>query len=137
MKYYEDEGKKIIRKDLLSKEAEGVACRLVVRKPNGKIDEGQSIKNSQLRRFYNEFKLIERKINHEGGAPNTFAVFEPFIQLNRAKVEYARARNTVPNYFKEWLNDHLSSIKSIDDFRAFLLHFEAVVGFTYGLHPKD
>jgi CRISPR-associated protein Csm2 len=59
--------------------------------------------------------------------------------MNISKVEYAAnpKKPKVPPKFKEWLELNIRSIKDADDFEAFLLHFEAVVGFCYGLGLKD
>jgi CRISPR-associated protein Csm2 len=59
------------------------------------------------------------------------------VKMANAKVVYAHARKVVPKAFVDWLQDCVTAVNTVEEFRAFLLHFEAVVGFCYGLNPKD
>ncbi|MBC2710649.1 MAG: type III-A CRISPR-associated protein Csm2 [Desulfosarcina sp.] len=137
MSYFDDTGKHI-RPELLNEEAKKAADKFVVKRPNGRTDEYRSIKNSQLRRFFNEFKGLERRLAQQPGGPEeAFRSVKPMVKMANAKVVYAQARKVVPQAFVTWLQDHVQAIDSARDFKAFLLHFEAVVGFCYGLNPKD
>ncbi len=70
-----------------------------------------------------------------GADDAAFARVLPLIKLLKAKSNYAWKRNVVPESFRKWLCDHVDSVNSPRDFRVFLLHFEAVVGFSYGVAP--
>lgn len=102
----------------------------------------QSISSAQLRKFYNEFKTIEKTLQVKASPEKAFAQVKPKIKLTVAKVEYAGARKSsgkklVPESFETWLKDCVQSIDTYEDFNAFLLHFEAVVGFAYGAGLSD
>lgn len=101
------------------------------------------ITSAQLRKFYNEFKSLERKYqqdqltsSHES-KKEAFTRLLPQIKINKAKVSYARARKTVPPEFETWLKNSIDAITSCEDFEAFMLHFEAIVGYAYGHGLSD
>ncbi|MDY0261379.1 type III-A CRISPR-associated protein Csm2 [Syntrophotalea acetylenica] len=136
MRYYDDTGK-YIRPELLNEEAQQ-AARQFVQLQGNKVIERDSIKNSQLRRFFNEFKNLERQLaQRQGEREEVFRSIKPLVKMANAKVAYARARKVVPEAFVSWLQKHVQTIETARDFEAFVLHFEAVVGFCYGLNPKD
>ena len=87
---------------------------------------------SQLRKFYNDVKAMERQWRNSGGDEEAFALILPLFKLLKAKSHYALKRKVIPAAFRNWLCEHVDSVNSARDFRAFLLHFEAVVGFSYG-----
>jgi CRISPR-associated protein Csm2 len=138
MSYFDDTGKNI-RSELLNEEAEAAARKFVIKNKSGKwIDDKKSIKNSQLRRFFNEFKGLERRLSqHPGDTEEAILSVRPMVKMANAKVVYAQARKVVPESFVNWLQGHVKAINTAKDFKAFMLHFEAVVGFCYGLNPKD
>ena len=138
MSYFDDTGKHI-RSELLNEEAQQAAATFVVKRRDGRgINERDSIKNSQLRRFFNEFKGLERRLLQQtGDQEEAFKGIKPMVKMTNAKVVYAQARRVVPQAFVSWLQNHVRYIETARDFKAFLLHFEAVVGFCYGLNPKD
>ena len=88
------------------------------------------LKTSQLRKFYADVKSLERQWQAKGGDNAAFISILPMIKLLKAKSDYAQKRNVVPPNFKEWLWKHVDSVSDERDFSAFLLHFEAVVGFS-------
>lgn len=136
MRYYDDTGKHI-RPELLNEEAQQAAQQFVNPPATGKRRESP-IKNSQLRRFFNEFKGLERQLNQtQGEREEAFRSIKPLVKMTNAKVVYANARSVVPDTFVTWLKRHVQAIDTARDFEAFVLHFEAVVGFCYGLNPKD
>lgn len=136
MTYYDSTGKHI-RSELLNEEARK-AAETFIQKYNGRVDDRNSIKNSQLRKFFNEFKSLERQLNQQqGDVEESFKSVKPLVKMANAKVVYAQARKVVPQAFVDWLQKHVQAIDNARDFKAFLLHFEAVVGFCYGINPKD
>lgn len=136
MAYYDSTGKHI-RPELLNEEARKAAELFVVLNHTGK-PTNDSIKSSQLRRFFNEFKSLERQLDQrQGDVEESFKSVKPLVKMANAKVVYAQARKVVPQAFVDWLQKHVQAIDTARDFKAFLLHFEAVVGFCYGRNLKD
>ncbi len=137
MSLYFDE-KNNIKPCWVTEEAEKAAQSFYVLGRNGRVDDRKSLKNSQLRKFYGEFKELEAEITQAGDAADErFLSVLPRIKMAAAKVTYAKARGVVPNAFVIWLKKHTTAVNSAEDFRAFLLHFEAVVGYCYGINAKD
>lgn len=95
-------------------------------------DEQPKLAASQLRKFYNDVKAMERQWRNSGGDEAAFTLVLPLLKLLKAKSHYALKRKVIPASFRNWLCEHVDSVNSARDFRAFLLHFEAVVGFSYG-----
>ncbi len=136
MSYFDETGKNI-RPELLDQEAREAAESFVPQLPNGK-PEKNAIKSSQLRRFFNEFRGLERRFDQLRADPEeSFRSIKPMVKMANAKVEYAKARGVVPPAFVKWLHKHIAAIETAQDFKAFLLHFEAVVGFCYGRNLSD
>jgi len=141
MHYYEDGN---LRADLLDKEALNAATLFVkfFKDKNNKYKlSNDSLTSAQLRRFYGEFKILEKKFLHLATEPEKkdkeFKKILPLVKMVKSKAEYSLGTKKVPKAFAEWLKDNVNAIKSPDDFEAFLLHFEAVVGFCYGLGMKE
>jgi CRISPR-associated protein Csm2 len=125
-----------MRKELLGDEADKVAETFVVSRHDGSVDGKSSVTSAQLRRFYNDMKSLEKKLKfkREGGEADPFLSILPLVKMIKSKVAYASSpRNPkIPQAFAAWLARNIDAIDSIEDFKAFLLHFEAVVGFCYG-----
>lgn len=104
-----------------------------------KEEKKDQIKTSQLRKFYADVKSLEMAwtAGRNGGSEERFSAVLPQVKLLKAKASYALGRKVVPDTFKTWLCTCIDQVRGIEDFRAFLLHFEAVVGFAYGLGLKD
>ena len=98
---------------------------------------GKKLAASQLRKFYGDVKTLERQWLNSGGDDAAFPAVLPLIKLLKAKANYACKRNVVPDAFRNWLCEHVDSVNAARDFRAFALHFEAVVGFSYGCAPAN
>jgi len=137
MSYFDGEN---IRKELLSSEAEEAAKRFLVKNDRGFLDQRNSITSAQLRKFYNEFKGLEKKLQFKAKNPeleeSAFKGVLPLVKMVKSKVAYASGGNKVPRAFADWLNRNVDTIDSAREFKAFLLHFEAVVGFCYGFGMK-
>jgi CRISPR-associated protein Csm2 len=138
MAFYHD-GKGNLNPEWVTVKAEEAAASFYEINPHtNRVDDRKSLKNSQLRKFYGEFKKLEAEVNQVGdGAEERFLSVLPRIKIAAAKVTYAQARGVVPGSFVSWMTNHCKQINSLVDFRAFLLHFEAVVGYSYGINPKD
>lgn len=132
--YHDEKGN--IRKELLNEDAEERANELIVkrydrRKQQEVVDERNSVSSTQLRRFYNEFKGLEKRVSAKG-----FEAVLPLIKMVRSRAFYASNNNKIPRSFKDFLIKNVEAINEERDFEAFLLHFEAVVGFCYGMGLK-
>lgn len=96
--------------------------------------------SSQLRKFYNDFKLLERKIQHKSERDFEKEIL-PLIKFVKSKIAYSAGREVsgrrgkktlVPPEFKEHMDKQIDSIKTEKDFKNFLLHYQAIIGFyTY------
>jgi len=126
--YYEKDGK-TIKRELFNEEAEKEAKKWAARRYKGKPE----LSNTQVRKFYNEIKAIERYI--EMREPNTFVEKLPEIKMIKAKAAYAYGRKlqkkggSITKEFKEFLDTNIDSIKTQRDFQIFCKLFEAVLGF--------
>jgi len=133
MSYFDESG--TIRVDLLDQEAKDQADKFVVLSYNKKsgrneVNSRKSLSSAQLRRFFHEFRQLEKKVDVEG-----FDRVKPLIRMVKSKASYASnpANPKIPETFKDFLIDNVNSIDEEEDFRAFMLYFEAVVGFFYGI----
>ncbi|RKX61596.1 MAG: type III-A CRISPR-associated protein Csm2 [Thermodesulfobacteriota bacterium] len=132
--YHDEKGN--IRKELLNQEAEKQANGLIVKRYDRRrqqevVDDKKSVSSTQLRRFYNEFKGLEKRIRAKD-----FESVLPLIKMVRSRAFYASNGNKIPRSFKDFLVKNVEAINKKKDFDAFLLHFEAVVGFCYGMGLK-
>lgn len=123
IRYYKDSDKKAIDSSLVDEQAFEVA---------EKFASTSSVNKTQLRKFYGDVKNLEQIWNNQQKSYVAFKVILPQIKMLKAKVAYARSRELVKDSFVLWINDNVKQIDEPNDFRAFLLHFEAVVGFCYG-----
>jgi len=136
--YYSDNDKEKIRPELLDKEASNKAKTFRNMSRERRV-KGNDLTGTQLRKFYGEFKRLETKWNNTKSNNiekkiEEFATIKPFIKMQKSKVAYAAnpMNRKIPDTFKTFLTDHINSIEDFKDFKAFMLHFEAVVGFYYG-----
>lgn len=93
---------------------------------------GRDLKSSQLRRFYDEFKAIERRIlmgestqAQEANLQRDLAL----IRMFKAKALYAEKRRVSSRSFSQFIFDHVESVQDVKDLKAFSRIFEAVVAF--------
>jgi CRISPR-associated protein Csm2 len=97
------------------------------------------LKTSQMRRFYDDLKAIERKIMTGKDTQSQEANFKrdwPMVVMFKAKAAYAEKRGVSPREFTQFIFDHVASIKDLKDFRSFLKVFEAVVAFHKFYSPE-
>jgi CRISPR type III-A-associated protein Csm2 len=125
-KFYTDEKKKIINSKLLDEEAEKIAKSF--------FDRRNKVSGSQLRKFFNEVKDLEKKIEVRG-----WDEIMPLVKMVKSKICYATSptkikpfERDVYNKFKDFIQEGINSIEDKRDFEAFSKYFEAVVGFYYG-----
>jgi len=66
-RYFDEE--KNLKSALLSDEALSEAKKFVVLRHDNKVDTNQSITSAQLRKFYNEFKGLEKRLDFAAKNP--------------------------------------------------------------------
>ncbi|HOK96286.1 MAG TPA: type III-A CRISPR-associated protein Csm2 [Anaerohalosphaeraceae bacterium] len=117
--YRDPANKKQLNPTLLNEDAEKQAAAL-----------HDKINSAQIRRFFSEVKNLSLRL--EQGRPWT--QIEPFFRMLRSKAEYARGTGKIPPDFANFISDNTKPdrVKDEQDFRAFVLYFEAVLGFAYG-----
>lgn len=123
--YYEGDR---LRSDLLDGDAYAVAQNIF-----NSHDKQNSVSSAQLRKFYNDFKSLEQKFINKGSGKDAFLDILPLVKMMKSKAGYARGTKKIPFNFEKWIVENIDSINDFKDFEAFLLHFEAVVGFCYSL----
>jgi CRISPR-associated protein Csm2 len=89
----------------------------------------KSLKSSQMRRFYDELKAIERSVMRGDDFKKNFQSKLPLLILFKAKAVYSEKRKVSPREFTQFIFDNIASIKDLDDFKAFIKVFESVVAF--------
>ena len=125
-----------IRVELLDETAKSMAESFVERdrRDPTRVNERASLSSAQLRRFFNEFRQLEKKVNVMG-----FDKVKPLIKMIKSKASYAAnpTNRKIPDSFKKFLISNVNEINKKDDFEAFMLYFEAVVGFYYGMGVRN
>lgn len=102
-----------------------------------------SVKSSQLRRFFGEVKDLYRQLEAltagVGDQTEHARIYreqiEPRFKMVRSKVSYAGrpgGQAKIPAEFASFLTGCIQKVGNHEQFRLFVLHFEAVVGFMYG-----
>ncbi|MCF8030549.1 MAG: type III-A CRISPR-associated protein Csm2 [Desulfohalobiaceae bacterium] len=130
VQYFQDSERKVINPELLNEQALSDARTIKQARPT-------QMTSAQLRRFYGEAKNLEKKATDKTSGRVTeeaFAPVFPLVKMLKSKVAYAAnpSNPKVPKEFKDWMEERIDAVQTASDFQAFLLHFEAVVGFCYG-----
>lgn len=120
--YYSDPEKTKIKEDLLDTKAYYLGSRFA--RGDGR---SKRVTSSQLRNFFNDVRSLEAKISS-----GNFEVYRPHIKMLKAKVAYARDRGKVSKDFESLISKCVDLIEDEKDFNAFVLFFEAIVGYFYG-----
>jgi CRISPR-associated protein Csm2 len=101
--------------------------------------DGYKVKSTQMRRFYGDVKELESRVEREAGADifesadaSKLAKYLALIRMLKSKAAYAAGRETVSRAFESFIVKSVDQIKTPKDFRAFVLFFEAIVGYYYG-----
>lgn len=124
IRYFTEKG--ALRAELLDEEAYQVAQTLA-----------QRIKASQLRRFYGDALALRRRFEQKmvgRPAEERQQIFEeilPEFKMLKAKTFYACQRSVkiCPKEMKDFIDQHVRSVKTWQDFLGFCKHFEAVVAY--------
>lgn len=130
MSYFDESGN--IHVKLLDEEANKIAQSFVVRDSRNprKLVSKQTLSSAQLRRFFSEFRQLEKKVKVKD-----FNEVKPLIKMVKSKASYSAnpSNPKIPATFKNFLINNVDQIDTRKEFEAFMLHFEAVVGFFYGI----
>lgn len=95
---------------------------------------GTKNKPTQLRRFYDELVMLQEKV---GGSDERFKQHEPFVQMLKAKVAYARGREKIDANFEHLLRRVIDQSKDAATLRQAKLFMEAFMAF-YKVHgPQE
>lgn len=115
---YEGSDKSKIRIDLFDKQADENAKKI--------IDEGKN-KINQIRIFYNQFIVINEKINN---SEEHFRRQLPYIKMIKARAKYSKGRKNIGDYFENFLLKCVDKVNTLEDFRLICSFFETVVGYA-------
>lgn len=120
--------------ELLDTKAREWAISFINPKTNDARFQAQKLSSAQLRRFHNDIRELEAKI--QSADEKEFKRFLPLVKMVKSKVAYACPPNVrdrkVPEEFRNYMELMINSIENKKDFEAFSLCFEAVVGYFYG-----
>ncbi len=132
MSYFDEKGN--IRVVLLETDAYNLAETFVRPKADERGKKVNPLTSAQLRRFFGEFRQLEKKVRTKD-----FDAVKPLIKMVKSKASYAANPKSrkIPDEFKNFLIENVNKINEEKDFKAFMLHFEAVVGFCYGMGMKN
>lgn len=119
--FFKDQDQEIIREELLDQTAKSLAQSFSQKE--FRPIKREALSQTQLRRFFNDLRNLEKKVQQ-----SSFEKVKPLIKMVKSKVAYSREK--IPSSFENFMNESISAIQSEKDFRAFMLHFEAVVGFS-------
>lgn len=135
--FYEDEKKEQIKESLLTDKAKAWAESFINPKsPKERWQRNPRLTSAQLRRFHIEAKTLEEKVKNMKDPKEDFIKLRPLIKMLKMKVAYAcpvtGSDRKVPEEFRNYIEEMIDNTKDIEDFKAFALCFESVVGYFYG-----
>lgn len=121
-KGYRTESKDTLRKELVSTEARNIA-------------KNMKITNSQLRAFFNELKRLKQKYIDE----NEKNINKLHIELLilKSKLEYKKYGDKITNEFSKFMEKNIDIVineNTMQSYKDFLVFFETVLGYMYGLN---
>lgn len=118
--FYTDAEKKVINSTLLDTDAEKQADML-----------HSMISSAQTRKFFGEVKNLYLRLKQG----REWTELEPVFRMLKSKAFYASkegGNSKIPNEFRAFITDNVDKVKDQKDFEAFVMYFEAVLGFAYG-----
>lgn len=117
-----------LTKEYVTTEAEEIAKQFV-----------KNVDKNQIRKFYDDFKLIERRIKTSNEMDDNKFKQEilPHIKFIKTKIAYSAGRKQNNKYlvskkFKEYFDKEIDKIEKKEDFENFMMHYQAIIAyFTY------
>jgi len=125
--FYLDQEKKKLNPQWFESEAERWVGKLMEKR-----QRGTELKLTQLRKFYNEILVLDEKRKNKKGK---FDLILPYVKMLKSKAAYSYSggkNSKIPENFKLFLYSMVDQVKTEEDFVAFKLIFEAIVGFCVG-----
>lgn len=91
------------------------------------------ISNNQIRRYYNEIKMLEHWCDD-----SCYEIIIPHLKMLKIRVYYAFKRRSkkTPEELKQFIENLVNSIADKKDLKAAALFFEAIVGYSYFYNEK-
>jgi len=127
--FYSDEKKEFLKEKLITEKAKKWAEDFKYKEQKKGRDKkfSRELSSSQIRKYYNEVKAIEKKLE----ISTSFSKIIPEIKMLKAKVAYdvGRDGSKMPLCFKEFVEKMIDNINDKEDFQAFLKVFETVIGY--------
>lgn len=121
-KGYRTESKDVLRKELVSTEARNIA-------------KNMKITNSQLRAFFNELKRLKQKYIDDN--EKNINKLHVELLILKSKLEYKKYGEKITNEFSEFMEKNIDIVikeNTIQSYKDFLIFFETVLGYMYGLN---
>lgn len=107
------------------------------------VSKREPMSSTQMRRYYSEVKQWDYQVKSWRHLPpetqeEKFAELLPLIKMFRAKIAYKEKATSgkLSKHFSQFMSDCILSVDNLQDFKAFALYFEALVGFYMGLVKK-
>lgn len=117
-------GKLILKEVLISTDAEKIGETLA--------DRNEKNSMTQIRRFYNDFKAIEARLE-----VTFFDEEKPFILMMKSKTANAAGSKKISSTFKDFIDKSVDKINDKKSFTAFMKIFESVIGYAVGAGLKE
>lgn len=135
--FYSDKTSGTIKEELLVKKAKDWAASFIKpAPPRESWQKNPKLNSAQLRRFYGEVKALEDRVRHKDKPKEEFPKIRPLVKMLKSKAAYAcptsGSDRKVPEEFRKYMEEMVDNVADWDDFKAFALCFEAVVGYFYG-----
>ena len=130
MDFWKDKSKGIVQTELYSVRAKEIVGKFFYKDRNGKTQK--ELDSTQLRKFYNDVLIIKTKINNAEDMELEFDIQLPYLNMLRAKVQYSESRKNIKKLnsnFKWFINESLSQIEDLNDFKVFCTLFESVIAY--------
>ena len=96
--------------------------------------------STQLRRFYDELVMWHDKVFSDTSPERReerFRTVEPYVQMLRAKVAYAKGRELVDESFRSLFDGLIQQVRTPEDLRTARLFMEAFMGFKKCLEKTN
>ena len=128
----DDNGRDYLRADFVAKRSVEPLAKYLAR------DSRPSLTTSQIRRFFNHCREIERRLNVDG---QSWAQVSARFESLCSHAQYATSANKIPKEFQRFIDENVKRVTSAQDSRTafvdgFVPHFEALVGFFAAAHTR-
>ncbi|MGB4407804.1 MAG: type III-A CRISPR-associated protein Csm2 [Sphaerochaeta sp.] len=89
----------------------------------------KDVSASQMRRFYDDFLLLQKKANGLNEEEFNKQIL-PLIRFSKAKMAYNVGREVLPIEFMQGIEPYINMVACKNDFDTFLLFYQALIGYT-------